>query len=354
MKNKNLFFKKNTKKNIINNYYSTKYFLTTKKLIKETNKTNIISVLQFFSFSEENIMVTGITETIELINFYLSKKEKELISVFGVEEGDVISPKTPILKIKGPYYLICNLENIIDSILSRRTSVSTNAMNLISELKDNQEIIYMADRNDDFRLMPYDAYSAYKAGIRIFTNNAHLQFIKNDENVKLIGTIPHSLIHQYKNDLKTLIRDFNKHINQKPTLLIDFNNDVIKTLESCKEELENISAIRLDTSSNMVDKSLSKTKENYGINSNLIFLVRNWLDTNNFQKIKIVVSSSISKYKIKEINDLNAPVDFYGIGQHFIKNSVHITADLVKYNDENFAKEGRTEFKNPDNWKQYI
>ncbi|MDE5651655.1 MAG: nicotinate phosphoribosyltransferase, partial [Ureaplasma sp.] len=84
----------------------------------------------------------------------------------------------------------------------------------------------------------------------------------------------------------------------------------------------------------------------YGVNSKLIDIVRSWLDKNKFFDKKIIVTSNINPTKIHEINSQTNAVDFYGVGGYFNYQSVHVSADLVKYNDQKYAKFGRNYLKN--------
>lgn len=135
----------------------------------------------------------------------------------------------------------------------------------------------MADRSDDYTLHPYDGYAAYVAGVRNFSNHSHVAFI-NDKNVKVYGSMPHALIHQYKNNINDLLNDYTKMFDSI-SLLVDFNNDIIKTLSSIdKKYIKKINSIRIDTSKNMIDKTLIEKgynqKQFCGVNHKLISIIR--------------------------------------------------------------------------------
>ena len=76
------------------------------------------------------------------------------------------------------------------------------------------------------------------------------------------------------------------------------------------------------------------------------------------REVKIVVSGGFGPKKIKWFEDLNVPVDIYGVGSSLVSNDDEIgtntdfTADVVKVKINGdwvpMAKIGRTATENPD------
>lgn len=329
-------------KEIKNKFYSTYYFTKTNQLLKKYN-SNHISTLQFICFNNEPYMLCGIDEVIQIIKVFLKPKDFNSLTIMSRKDGDIINKNEPVLLITGKYYLICELENIIDGVLARRSSVATNCWKILKQIKTNQ-LIYMADRSDDYIMHPYDGYAAYVAGVRNFSNYSHVAFI-NDKNVKVYGSMPHALIHQYKNDINALLNDYIKMF-PSVSLLVDFSNDIIKTLSSIDQKyIKYINSIRIDTSKNIIDQSLNnKNKQNkklQGVNHELIILVRDWMDQNGFKKVKITSTSDNNVEKIIDFKNKKTPIDFYGIGTALIQVNLHFTADLVTLDNIMYAKVGR-------------
>ena len=326
-------------KRLKENYYSTNYFLKTIKIIE--NKKDIVG-MQFIHFSSFPIMVCGIEEVIQLLKFCLGENFKK-IKVYSHLDGDIIDSNEPILVIKGEYKYFGHLENVIDGILSSRSSIATNSYQLKQYLNSNQSIIYMADRTNSYFNQPYDAYPAYIAGINLFVSDAQVEFFRDDKNVQVVGTMPHALIQQYRGNLSNAIKDYFRIHGTKPFALIDYHNDVIMELESIKDMLDQIIGVRIDTSKNNIDNSLLKmNKMIYGVNHELICLVRKWLDNHGGKNIKIIISSGIGLNEVKTFHELNTPIDYYGIGSYFLTNSVHVSADLVTFNNQLESKYGRS------------
>ena len=332
-------------KKIKNDFYTTSYFIKSYSILKNKFK-NRISTMQFIHFADEPIMMCGASEIKALLKFYLSKKQLRRTELYVVEDGTIIKDKnTPLVIIKGYYPDFMKLENIIDGILSKRCSVATNTMKVINNLLSHQEIIYMLDRNIDYFNQSYDAYPAFLAGIDLFVTQAQVELFKN-ENVKVIGTMPHSLIQQYQNKLPTLISDFAQtHQSDNIFCLLDYENNVLKTLNQIKNSFNLLSGVRLDTSSKLIDFSLKNTKL-HGVNFKLVDITKKWLTENNFQDKKIIVTSGVNETFIKDINSKTTNVDYFGIGSYFNSPSVHVSADLVQIDEHHEAKHGRKLLKN--------
>ncbi len=331
------------KKLIKSDFYTTSYFIKTTNIIsKELPCQN--TTIQFKCFHPEPYMVCGVNESLEIIKAKLSKKQLQQLTIHYLPDGTIIKPGQCVLSINGPYQYICNLENIIDGVLARRSSVATNCWNFLKYLKPEQ-LMFMGDRSDDYHILPYDGYAAYVGGIRLFSNKAHIEFIEDKSNVHVVGTIPHALIQQFNGDIVKTYEAYTKYYPNEVTMLVDYDNDTINTLQQLKPYFKHIDAIRIDTSKNMIDKSIQKikhTKDDYGSSHKLISLTRNWLDKNNGKHIKIICSSSNSLHKIQDFKKLKTPVDYYGIGSALTKLNLHFTADLVELNHTKQSKEGRS------------
>lgn len=328
------------------NFYTTDYFLKTKKVLLN-HKDNKITTMQFIAFSDIPFMMCGAQEIKQLLEFYLTPEQLKNTQMWSLEDGTIVNDnKTPLIVIKGHYTDFMCLENIIDGILSRRCSVATNCMNAIDSLLPHQNIIYMLDRNCDYFVQPYDGYAAYVGGIKYFVTQAQVKFFEQDPNIKVVGTIPHALIQQYENNLPEMIKDY-VTINKTNQIycLLDYENFALKTLDDLKNSFKMLKGVRLDTSSNLSDQSLNdKTKK--GVNVDLIKLVKEWLVNHNLSDKEIVVTSKVNPSFIKNINSQVPYVNYYGIGSYFLTPSVHVSADLVEINGKPQAKYGRELLKN--------
>ena len=335
-------------------YYSAVYFGKTTKIVKECINSKQNCTMQFTFFGDEPVKVCGIEESVQMLKTMLGPKDFRKIKIFGVNDGDVVKPKTSVLLIQGPYYLFGIYENVIDGILARRSSVCNNCYKLLQVI-DTKKVLFMADRTDDYLVQKYDGYSAYIGGIRNFVTPASAEYLKGIKDVTVSGTIPHALIQQFNGNLSSALKAYAKTFkNDKLVALIDYHNDVENEIISlAKSGIKKIDFIRIDTSKNIVDFSLQRRIKNwklnkklYGVNQYLVDIARKTLDKCGYKNTKIIVSSGLDVESIKNFIKVNSPIDAYGIGSSLITRNVHFSADLVMNDNKPESKYGRKLFTN--------
>ena len=183
------------------------------------------------------------------------------------------------------------------------------------------------------------------------------------------GTVPHAMIACFFGDTVEAMHMFARHMPlASPRIaLVDFNNDsVTAALDTAAEfwrryragfergdESERqrwtLHGVRLDTSANMLDSSLTDDNDK-GVSLKLTQTVRRALDNAwtrwdvppalediamNFCKgIQIIVSGGFTREKIIAFEAANAPVDAYGVGSTFLRNwsatNTDYTMDVVR------------------------
>jgi len=102
--------------------------------------------------------------------------------------------------------------------------------------------------------------------------------------------------------------------------------------------------VRLDTSETMVDRSLWDELGDFkptGVNERLVRKVRDALDSDGFERVRIVASGGFTIEKIREFEQRGVPVDAYGVGSSLIRGSNDFTADIVLTDGRPSAKVGR-------------
>jgi nicotinate phosphoribosyltransferase len=83
------------------------------------------------------------------------------------------------------------------------------------------------------------------------------------------------------------------------------------------------------------------------VNPRLVQKVRDALDREGFEPVRIVVSGGFTVEKIREFEEEGVPVDAYGIGSSLIRGSNDFTADIVMTDGKPTAKVGRGLRPNP-------
>ncbi|URM52807.1 nicotinate phosphoribosyltransferase [Mycoplasma sp. SG1] len=321
-------------------------------IIAEKVKKNTIVTVQYFQPSLDNVMLVGIKEALKILEKYTDTSK---LKIQYIEEGTIIQRNEPVLKITGPYHLFGYLENMIDSVLTRGSSVATNVQKIINLVGPNRLII-MSDRGDHYDNLARDGYAAAVAGATMFSNYEQLKLIsdKQRETCKVFGSVPHALIQLFNDDVNDVVKNYAEIINEKLIILVDFDNDIINTtLKVMENHHQNLIGVRVDTSPRIIDKYFyengylkeAKFDPKYsGSNPILISALRKALDNNGYQNQKIIISSGLTYEKIKYFEDHKTKIDGYGVGLSLLKVNVIFTCDAVKLNDKPLAKFGRKEY----------
>jgi nicotinate phosphoribosyltransferase len=94
----------------------------------------------------------------------------------------------------------------------------------------------------------------------------------------------------------------------------------------------------------MVDRSLWNELGDFdptGVNDRLVLKVREALDRDGFERVKIVVSGGMNAERISAFEEKSVPVDSYGVGSALIRGENDFTADVVLTDGRPSAKAGR-------------
>lgn len=326
-------------------FYAANYFLKSNKIVRE-NKPNHIVTMQWFQ-RRDDVMLCGIDEAIAVIHEFAIHPEELIIE--ALDDGDIIQNTEPVLKVTGKYENFGFLESVIDGILARRSSVATNVREVL-KVSGDTPVFSMADRQDDYHTQVGDGYATYVAGINKVSTDAQGLWWGG----KGMGTMPHALIQICQGDVVEAARIYHKTFpNEKVTALIDYNNNVVRdSLLLARELKETLNAVRVDTSKSLIDHYFDDKDTSgfdpHGVCKELIFALREALDKEGFNYVKIVVSSSFGAEKIKEWKKANVPVDMYGVGTYFVNNTTcGFTGDLVMLDGKKEAKVGRDNYPNP-------
>lgn len=234
--------------------------------------------------------------------------------VSGIKEGDVIFPSSPVLQVEAGIIEAQVIETVLLNILNFQSLIATKAsrMRLVA---GRRKLI-------DFGLRrapgPGGYYSSRAAVIGGFdaTSNVKAGF---DFNIPVSGTMAHSFIESYDNEL-TAFRDYVEIHPHNSVLLVDtydtlksgIPNSIIVGKEM-KERGRKLLGIRLDS-------------------GDLAYLAREsrmLLDRAGLNDVKIAVSNQLDEHVIKSLLEQNAPIDIFGVGTSLVTGSPDAAFDGV-------------------------
>jgi len=199
-----------------------------------------------------------------------------------------------------------------------------------------------------------DGYAAYVAGQVVGTEIG----VTSDAQASWwggrgVGTVPHALIASYGGNTVLAATKFAENADPdiNITVLVDFENDSVKTaLEVARALGSRLWGVRLDTSGQLVDRSLWGELGDFeprGVNERLVRKVRDALDRDGFEHVRIVASGGFTVERIREFEERGVPVDSYGVGSALIRGENDYTADIVMTDGRPAAKAGRRYRENP-------
>jgi nicotinate phosphoribosyltransferase len=296
-------------------------------------------------FQKGDAYLGGMDEAIAILK--LCSHDWESLTVHALYDGDRIAPWEPVMTIEGDYTLFAHLETVYLGTLARRTLITTNVVEVL-EAANGKQIIFMPARHDHHRIQTGDGYAAFVAGQVVGTPVG----VTTDEQAswwggKGVGTVPHALISSYGGNTVLAASKFAEWAppDLNVTVLVDFENDSVRTsLEVARALGDRLWGVRLDTSENLVDRSLWNELGDFrptGVNERLVWKVREALDENGFERVKIVASGGFDAEKIRIFEERGVPVDSYGVGSALIRGENDFTGDIVLTDGLPSAKVGR-------------
>jgi nicotinate phosphoribosyltransferase len=334
-------------------YYSDAYFVLTRQLLQAEGEHPHVTMQVF---QKQESVLGGIDEALAVLKTCAGQYDADgawvsgwdALKVRALHEGDRISPRETVMTIEGDYSLFAHLETVYLGSLARRSLIMHNVREVV-EAARGKEIFYFPARHDHWLVQTGDGWSAHVAGAIGVSTDAQASWWGG----RGIGTVPHGLIAAYGGDTVLAARKFadRYHEQMNVTVLVDFLNDSVATaLEVASALGPKLWGVRLDTSEQLVDRSLFDEMGGFtptGVNRRLVEKVRGALDGAGFSDVKIVASGGFTAERIREFEALGVPVDAYGVGSSLIRGNNDFTADVVLLDGRPCAKVGRWFSPNP-------
>ena len=329
-------------------YYTDAYFNHTRDVLLRDGRLPRV-VMQVFQ--KNHAYLGGIDEAIAVLK--LCTDDWGDLTVHALYDGDQIAPYEPVLTIEGDYTTFAHLETVYLGVLARRTLITSNVVRVL-EAANRKPIIFMPARHDHHRVQTGDGYAAYVAGQIVgaeigVTSDAQASWWGG----RGIGTVPHALIASYGGNTVLAATKFVENVDPdiNVTVLVDFENDSVGTaLDVARALGPRLWGVRLDTSGQVVDRSLWNELGDFdprGVNERLVHKVRDALDGDGFERIRVVASGGFDAARIRVFEERGVPVDSYGVGSALIRGENDFTGDIVMTDGRASAKVGRHYRENP-------
>lgn len=308
--------------------YTDLYQLTMGQAYFNSNKHELASTFDYFfrklPFQGGYVVLSGIEElmhVIEGLRFtandldYLKKigfQDNFLAylerfrfrgSIFGMNEGELVFPFEPLLRIEGTLLEGQLIETLLLNFLNFQSLIATKA----SRIRQSAGKRLLSDFGLR-RAQSFGALHGTKAAITGGFDNTSNLYAARHYGIPASGTMAHSFIETFDNELEAF-RHYAKTFPDKCVLLVDTYNtlksglpNAIKVAHELEAKGFKLMAIRLDSG----DLAYFAKK------------ARKMLDESGLEYVKIVVSNQLDEYVIKSLLDQGAPVDIFGVGTSMI------------------------------------
>ena len=263
------------------------------------------------------------------------------LRVSALRDGDRVDTWEPVIELTGPYRLVAHLESVYLGVLARRTLVASNVRQVV-DAAGGKPVLFFADRFDHWATQGGDGYAAFVGGAQGVATDAQAAWWGE----RGLGTIPHALIATFGGDTVAAVAAFARQFPGVPLIaLVDFDNDSVATSLACARAFgQRLWGVRLDTSGTMVDRALWSEMGDFaptGVNRRLVEKVRQALDAEGFDHVRVIVSGGFTAERIAAFEATGVPVDSYAVGSSLLKGSADYTADVVLREGRPCAKVGR-------------
>ena len=263
---------------------------------------NLLDILENLHFSEDDIKFMrdwGFDK--DFINYIKNFRFKG--SIFSAQEGDLIFPTRPILRVEGHIIEAQIIETLLLNILNFQSLIATKASRMRLSAGNRTLIDFGMRRAHG--LAAYHASRASIIGGFDATSNVKAGI---DFDISVSGTMAHSYVQSFDRELDAFIH-FADIWPNNCILLVD-------TYDTLKSGLPN--AIKVAKIMQSQGHQLKGIRLDSGDLAYLAKKSRQMLDESGLNTVKIFVSNQLDEYLIKSLLDQKAPIDGFGVGTRLV------------------------------------
>jgi nicotinate phosphoribosyltransferase len=296
-------------------------------------------------------------------------------------EGRWVGAGEPLMYISGSLAHLSDLETILLQKLGPACVAAFNAFTMCSDLPKVAFLAMDARHCAGLEMAEIMAYAASVGSERARRKVSAVGFIGNATHATAhyfgqdqgMGTMPHALIGYAGSTLRAAEMFHETFPDQPMTVLVDyFGREVTDALTVARRFAHLASqgklAVRIDTPGSrfiegldpstsyaVLDRNVPDAIRGYrnetelrylvgaGVSSAAVWHLREALNREGFQKVKIVASSGFDPAKCKVMAEANAPIDIVGTGSFLPQRwtETYATADIIEYDGIKRVKIGR-------------
>lgn len=221
------------------------------------------------------------------------------VDVDGVEEGTIVFPREPLLRIQGPLLQVQLLETILLNVMNFQTLIATKASRICRVAAPDSVLEFGLRRAQGLDGGLSASRAAYVGGCHATSNVLAGKLF----GIPVRGTHAHSWVMTFDTELEA----FEKYAAAMPNncvFLVDTYNTIggiqhsIEIGRRLKEAGHRMVGIRLD-SGNLADLSIT---------------ARRMLDEAGLADAAVVASNDLDEYSIAELKRQGARINIWGVG----------------------------------------
>jgi nicotinate phosphoribosyltransferase len=227
--------------------------------------------------------------------------------IYTVEEGTVMFPNEPIIRIKAPLYQAQLIETALLTIINFQSLIATKASRVCFAAKGDPVFEFGLRRAQGPDAGTYGARAAIIGGCTATANVLAGKMF----NIPVVGTHAHSWVQKFDNELDAF-EAYAKIYPNNCLLLVDTYDvlksgmpNAIKVFKDLKAKGHKPLGIRLDSGD--LDY-LSKE-------------CKNMLTEAGFEDVRITASNDLDEYCISNLKSSGSPINSWGVGTKLITSS---------------------------------
>jgi nicotinate phosphoribosyltransferase len=349
--------------------YTDKYFLRSRQILEREGLNPTVTMQVFFRDGPG--VLAGVDAVVNLLDGF-SPLAAHGGQVFALPEGSRFAPLEPVMHIRGPIQDFIEFETLYLGTLTARTSQANGLPDpdpaavaeragRIRDLLPDKDLMYFGARHWHWSMEEALSRAIIGAGFDACATDAGARAAGKPAGV---GTIPHALI------LVVASRDGREHATRQATLAFDrhtepecprialvdtFNREIDDALDTARALDGRLAAVRLDTAGELIGQGgVPSDGRPYwtgrGVTVAGTVAVRRALDAAGFPDVDIVLSSGFGdESKIAAFvaaERVHGPL-FTSLGIGGLFEAWCATADIVRVEDRDLAKSGRSYHPNP-------
>src|SRR4051812_8084488 len=277
-------------------------------------------------FCRRNAVLCGMGEASNLLGHVLADEPDAVVEALA--DGDRVSAKEIVLRIRARYRAFALYEPAILGMLSQSTGWATAARECVDAAAPHPVISFGA-RHVHPDITDVLDYAAIVGGCVGASTPAGARLA----GLNPTGTMPHSLVLIFGDTVQAaeaFDRDLETDVPR--IVLVDtFKDEAEETLRVAHALGDRLYGIRLDTPS-----------ERGRVTADLVKEIRARLDLEGFDHVKIVVSGGLNPDRITYFREQGAPVDSYAVGSYISgATPIDFTGDIKEIDGRPIAKRGR-------------